>query len=239
MSGNVGEAKGDLAFLRLRQLHGSGNQGGEFPSGDDFIRVRQPVGVAADDAFFRQDLNGFLRPMPLGILKIPVYRIGAARKQGKHKADSEGKAQRPFHFLIHKRLLHSAHDGLTLLLLGGGFLFLRGGLPLGQRLLISAEDRLVKLCLGLLGAGKADILVLAVSGLIAWHGDKQPFRALHNFDAPHGKIAVDIDRGGGLAAALRTDGVDFHIVLGCGRCRVLRHGFFLLHKISGTVNRRS
>jgi hypothetical protein len=50
-----------------------------------------------------------------------------------------------------------------LLLLGGGFLFLRDGLSLGQRLLISAEDRLVKLRLGLLGAGKADILVLAVS----------------------------------------------------------------------------
>ena len=51
-----------------------------------------------------------------------------------------------------------------LLLLGGGFLFLYSGLSLGQCLLVSAEDRLVELRLGLLGAGKADILVFAVSG---------------------------------------------------------------------------
>jgi len=110
-----------------------------------------------------------------------------------------------------------------LLLLGGGFLFLRGGLSLSQRLLVSAEDSLVEFRFGLFGAGKADILVLAVSGSVAWHGDKQPLGALHDFDAPHGEIAVDIDRGGGLAAALRTDGVDFHIVLGGGWCRIVRH----------------
>ncbi|MDD3779654.1 MAG: hypothetical protein PHX26_06315 [Proteiniphilum sp.] len=64
--------------------------------------MRQPVGVAADDAFFREDLNGFLRPMPLGILKIPVYRIGAASKQGSRYADDEKNAERPFHFLVHR-----------------------------------------------------------------------------------------------------------------------------------------
>jgi len=112
-----------------------------------------------------------------------------------------------------------------LLLLGGGFLFLRGGLPLGEHLLVSAEDCLVKFRLCLLGAGKADILVFAVSGSVAGHGDKQPLGALHDFDAPHGKIAVDIDRGGGLAAALRTNGMDFHIVFGDSRCHIVRHDF--------------
>jgi len=137
-------------------------------------------------------------------------------------------------------LLHSTHDRLALLLLlGGGFLFLYSGLSLGQCLLVSAEDRLVELRLGLLGAGKADILVFAVSGPVAGHGDKQPLGALHDFDAPHGEIAVDIDRGGGLAAALRANGMNFHIVFGGSRCCVLRHGLFLLLKISGKINRRS
>lgn len=102
VSGNVGEAKGNLAFLRLRQLHGSGNESGKFPSGDDFVRMRQPVGIAVDDAFFCKDLNGFLRPMALGILKIPVYRVGAARQQGNNHANHKEDTKRSFHFLVHE-----------------------------------------------------------------------------------------------------------------------------------------
>jgi len=100
----------------------------------------------------------------------------------------------------------------------GRFLFLCGSLPLGEHLLVGTDDRLVEFRFGLLRTREADILVLAVSGLIAGHGNEQPLGALHDLDTPHGKIAVDVDRGGGLAASLRADGVDFHIVLGNGRC---------------------
>ena len=77
-----------------------------------------------------------------------------------------------------------------LLLVLRSFLFLSGDLSLGERLLISADDRFVKFRFGLLGAGEADILVLTVSGFVAGHGNKQPLGALHDFDTPHGKITA-------------------------------------------------
>ncbi len=103
MTGEVSEVNGDVTFFRLRQLHGPGNQGCKLASGDDRIGVYQTIGITADDALIRKGLNGFLRPMAFGILKIPIYRIGAARKQGNHHADHKEDAERFFHFLIHRQ----------------------------------------------------------------------------------------------------------------------------------------
>ena len=89
-------------------------------------------------------------------------------------------------------------------------------------MLVGPDNRPVKFRFGLLGARKADILVLAVSGLVAGHGNEQPLGALHDLDAPNGENTVNIDRGGGLAASSRTDGMNFYIVLGNGRCCILR-----------------
>lgn len=63
------------------------------------------------------------------------------------------------------RLIWGLHPGhlLALPLLGHGRFLSGGGLALRQLLLVGGEHRLVKPGSGFLGAGKADVLVLAVA----------------------------------------------------------------------------
>ena len=88
-------------------------------------------------------------------------------------------------------------------LLRGGSIVRLLGLP--ERLLVGVQHRIVELLAGLLCAGEADVVIVAMAVLVLRHGDKGAFLAANDLHAANGKYAVDvhIGVGEGVLAVLR------------------------------------